>query len=202
MKKITKFGIIISIVFYIISLSVGTFASTNNIDSPYVKSETIVNDIGNNQIQVTLKLSDFANIGEGINAYTGFMKFNSNDLEFVEFMNVNNWNNPTYKISGNEMKIVSTSNKFIKEDSEIFKAVFNKKVNKDKYDIEISNLELAAKVNDKTIKVPANTQTTENIEYTEKVDKKNPQKVIVICSIVIVAIAVAFVIFKRNKGEK
>lgn len=202
MKKITKFGIIISIVFYIISLSVGTFASTNNIDSPYVKSETIINDIGNNQIQVTLKLSNFANIGEGINAYTGFMKFNTNDLEFVEFMNVNNWNNPTYKISGNEMKIVSTSNKFLKEDSEIFKAVFNKKVNKDKYDIEISNLELAAKVNDKTIKVPANTQTTENIEYTEKVDKKNPQKVIVICSIVIVAIAVAFVIFKRNKGEK
>lgn len=202
MKKITKFGIIISIVFYIISLSVGTFASTNNIDSPYVKSETIVNDIGNNQIQVTLKLSDFANIGEGINAYTGFMKFNTNELEFVEFMNVNNWNNPTYKISGNEIKIVSTSNKFLKEDSEIFKAVFNKKVNKDKYDIEISNLELAAKVNDKTIKVPANTQTTENIEYTEKVDKKNPQKVIVICSIVIVAIAVAFVIFKRNKGEK
>ena len=202
MKKITKFGIIISIVFYIISLSVGTFASTNNIDSPYVKSETIVNDIGNNQIQVTLKLSDFANIGEGINAYTGFMKFNTNELEFVEFINVNNWNNPTYKISGNEIKIVSTSNKFLKEDSEIFKAVFNKKVNKDKYDIEISNLELAAKVNDKTIKVPANTQTTENIEYTEKVDKKNPQKVIVICSIVIVAIAVAFVIFKRNKGEK
>ena len=36
----------------------------------------------------------------------------------------------------------------------------------------------------------------------EKVNEKNPQKVIVICSIVIVVIAVAFVIFKRNKGEK
>lgn len=201
MKKIIKFGIIICIVLCIISINAITYASTNNIDSPYIKSETIVNDIGN-QIQVTLKLSDFANIGEGINAYTGFMKFNANELEFVEFTNVNNWNNPTYKISGNEMKIVSTSNKFLKEDSVIFKAVFNKKVNKDTYDIEISNLELAAKVNDKTIKVLANAQITENIEHTAKVDEKNPQNVIVICFIVIVVIAVAFVIFKRNKGEK
>lgn len=202
MKKIIKFGIIISIVLCIISISAITYATTNNTDSPYVKSETIVNDIENNQIQVTLKLSNFANVGEGINAYTGFMKFNANELEFVEFINVSNWNNPTYKISGNEMKVVSTSNKFLKEDGVIFKAVFNKKVNKDKYDIEISNLELAAKVNDKTIKVLANAQTTENIEHTEKVNEKNPQKVIVICSIVIVVIAVAFVIFKRNKGGK
>ena len=55
MKKIIKFGIIISIVLCIISISAITYATTNNTDSPYVKSETIVNDIENNQKNTNYK---------------------------------------------------------------------------------------------------------------------------------------------------
>ncbi len=202
MEKLIKFGIVISIVLCVIFLNVSTYASTNNTDSPSVKSETIVNDIGNDQIQVTLKLSDFENMGEGINAFTGFLKFNTDELEFIEFRNVENWNIPIFKISENEIKIVSTSNKFLKEDGGIFEAVFNKIEDKDKYDIEISNLELAAKVNDKIIKVLANDKTT--AETTEKTDKNNNLlNIITVCgAIIIVVIVIIFVIFKRNKGGK
>lgn len=198
MKRILNIGIILSIVFLIFFTNKSIYATTENSNTPSAKKEIVIDNVGENQIQVTVKLNELTNIGEGVNAYTGILEYNSDELEFVEFINVNNWNNPTYKILDNEIKVVSTSNEFLKEDNIIFKAIFNKKVNKNAYDVQMSKLELAAKINNETLKVDVN---TENIKDIETVN--NSMKIVMSMIVVaVIILLVIFIIYKKNKGGK
>ena len=197
MKKIIKFGIILSIVLILISANISIYAAAENTNIPSAKTEIIINNIEENQIQVTVGLSDLTNIGEGVNAYAGILAYNSDELELVEFINVNNWNNPTYKILDNEIKVVSTSNKFLKEENILFEAVFNKKVNKNTYDVHMSKLELAAKINNETLKVVAN---AENIKNTELANTS--MKILISVIFVVIILVVIYIISKKNKGGK
>lgn len=200
MKRIIKVGIISSVIFLMLFANISIYATTENSNNPSAKKEIVIDYVGENQIQITVSLKHLLGIGEGINAYTGVLKFNPNELEFVNFINVNSWNNPTYKISDNELKVVSTSNEFIKEENIIFKAVFYKKVTKDSYDVQISDLELAAKVNGKTLKVIANDNSTEEVEIIAT--KDSPMMIIIVCFIIIVAIAIIYIVSKKFKEEK
>lgn len=197
MKKIIKFGIILSVVLIVIAANISIYAAAENTNIPSAKTEITINNIEESQIQVTVGLSDLTNIGEGVNAYTGILEYNSDELEFVKFINVNNWNNPTYKILDNEIKVVSTSNKFLKEDNIVFKAVFNKKVNKNTYNVQMSKLELAAKINNETLKVVANTENIKNIE-----PANNSMKILMSVIVVAVILVIIFIISKKNKGGK
>lgn len=201
MKKLLKIGIIINIVLLIIFANISTYASTVDTTNSSAKSEILIDNVGENQIQVTVSINNLVNIGEGINAYVGILDFNSNELEFVEFKNVNNWNNPSYKILDNQIKVVSTSNKFLKEDSTIFQIIFNKKVSKDSYNIQISKLELAAKVNNETIKVMTNTENTKE-DITSVVSNNSQTMIIIICLIIIALIVIIYIILKKFKGGK
>lgn len=165
----------------------------------------------NKTVEVNVTISEMSGI-DGINAYSGELIFNPKQLELVRIEGTNIWNEPSYNeknaIEG-KTKVVSTSNQFTKEYGTLFTAVFNKKSNNEVDEVKFSNIEVAAKVNEKTVKVNEDTELDKEkiieneLNYNANNNKK--VKVIIIGAVIVICLlAICTFIFcrKNRRGGK
>lgn len=208
MKKLLQYGITIAIILFMMPLNIYSYANENETQNPSVKYEIESQNLDNNQLEVLVKLTDLKNIGEGVNALTANIAFDSENLEFTKFEQVDNWNMPVSKVNGNTIKIATTSSNFIDKENTAIKVIFNKKNNKDNYEVKISDLELAAKVDGNTVKVVATnvSETTNTNTNTSKSSDQNidASKLVAIVGIIAIILIICCLIFtgKKKKEEK
>lgn len=206
-KKIELISsIIMSII--IISISVRVYANNSNIVTSLQQQE-----LENDKVQIEVYISDIMNVGEGINAYSGVLNFNSEELTLVDIKGEGDWNTPTYnKNTGDKgmTKIVCTSNQFNTNKGALFIAVFDKKVQKQNYDVTFTEFEAAAKVDGKTIKVKENTQkegsanlvqNSNNVTESHNTESTSNNKMYIAFGIIIIAIIVVFALKLRRDNE-
>ena len=99
------------------------------------------------EIEIFFSLNDFADIGEGINAYTGTLVFDKDIFEFKKVEGLNNWNTPMYNsknISSGNVKLAATISNFTKTEGNVLKITLKAKEDiKSDTTISITNLEVA-----------------------------------------------------------
>lgn len=147
-KNTISIGFIIIVV---VLLNSYTYATNSKITTTLNQKEE--ND---GTIQVEVNILEMENIGEGINAYSGQLSFNTNQLTLMKLEGVNNWNTPLYNEESakkGNTKIVATSNNFTKNIGTIFVATFEKKTNVVVDKVEFNDFEVASKIDGKTVKV-------------------------------------------------
>lgn len=173
MKKIIK--IIFNIILFII-LNSNVYAS-----SIRIKMDISQKEISQNEIQVQVSIANLEEIEEGINAYSGELNFNKDELELVEINSEEGWNMPIYnkeKSADGKIKIVATANQFVK-DKKIFNVIFYKKSKKSDYNIQINDLEVATKIDGQTVKLTSEEkqEKTENIILQNEMNKKDKNSI-------------------------
>ena len=173
MKKIIK--IIFNIILFII-LNSNVYASSIGI-----KMDISQKEISQDEIQVQVSIANLEEIEEGINAYSGELNFNNDELELVEINSEEGWNMPIYnkeKSADGKIKIVATANQFVK-DKKIFNVIFYKKSKKSDYNIQINDLEVATKIDGQTVKLTSEEkqEKTENIILQNEMNKKDKNSI-------------------------
>ncbi len=173
MKKIIK--IIFNIILFII-LNSNVYASSIGI-----KMDISQKEISQDEIQVQVSIANLEEIEEGINAYSGELNFNKDELELVEINSEESWNMPIYnkeKSADGKIKIVATANQFVK-DKKIFNVIFYKKSKKSDYNIQINDLEVATKIDGQTVKLTSEEkqEKTENIILQNEMNKKDKNSI-------------------------
>lgn len=173
MKKIIK--IIFNIILFII-LNSNVYASSIGI-----KMDISQKEISQDEIQVQVSIANLEEIEEGINAYSGELNFNKDELELVEINSEEGWNMPIYnkeKSADGKIKIVATANQFVK-DKKIFNVIFYKKSKKSYYNIQINDLEVATKIDGQTVKLTSEEkqEKTENIILQNEMNKKDKNSI-------------------------
>mgnify|MGYP000481246943 CR=1 FL=1 len=173
MKKIIK--IIFNIILFII-LNSNVYASSIGI-----KMDISQKEISQDEIQVQVSIANLEEIEEGINAYSGELNFNKDELELVEINSEEGWNMPIYnkeKSADGKIKIVATANQFVK-DKKIFNVIFYKKSKKSDYNIQINDLEVATKIDGQTVKLTSEEkqEKTENIILQNEMNKKDKNSI-------------------------
>ena len=173
MKKIIK--IIFNIILFII-LNSNVYASSIGI-----KMDISQKEISQDEIQVQVSIANLEEIEEGINAYSGELNFNKDELELVEINSEEGWNMPIYnkeKSADGKIKIVATENQFVK-DKKIFNVIFYKKSKKSDYNIQINDLEVATKIDGQTVKLTSEEkqEKTENIILQNEMNKKDKNSI-------------------------
>ena len=151
MKKIVNIITMILIIILCSLININVYATDAN-----VKTEIQQQTIEENQLEVVVSMSELENIGQGINAYSGILNFDTDELEFVSISNGENWNNPVYneeEIENGKLKVVATSNDFINQGGVLFTLTFNIKQVKEEYNINFEEFEVAAKIDGETVKV-------------------------------------------------
>ena len=217
MKKIINTIIFLSAIVFFMDYSSYGASST-------VKTNIKKTELKENKIQAEISISDLENVGEGINAYSGELIFDSDQLTLVDVKGTELWNIPVYngnKTSEGILKVVSTSNEFTKKEEQIFIATFEKRrtnISSDDIKFEFRNCEVAAKINGETVKIAENdkiedstsikSETTSMIEDSKK--EKNSKKSLwgvigIVDSILIFTIGIlviGFGVYRKNKGGK
>ena len=173
MKKIIK--IIFNIILFII-LNSNVYASSIGI-----KMDISQKEISQDEIQVQVSIANLEEIEEGINAYSGELNFNKDELELVEINSEEGWNMPIYnkeKSADGKIKIVATANQFVK-DKKIFNVIFYKKSKKSDYNIQINDLEVATKIDGQTVKLTSEEkqEKTKNIILQNEMNKKDKNSI-------------------------
>lgn len=138
-------------------------------------------EISQDEIQVQVSIANLEEIEEGINAYSGELNFNKDELELVEINSEEGWNMPIYnkeKSADGKIKIVATANQFVK-DKKIFNVIFYKKSKKSDYNIQINDLEVATKIDGQTVKLTSEEkqEKTENIILQNEMNKKDKNSI-------------------------
>ena len=216
MKKLFNI-LIISLTILALFLVLGN----NNVYATSASIETKLEEqvIEGDKLEISINVSKLNNAGEGINAYSGILSFDINELEFVEIQNGEGWNSPVYNEEGTKegnVKITATSNQFINQETELCKVIFNIKENKDTYDVNFKEFEAAAKIDGKTVKVTEdNVQETDNTSSTSKtntaIEETNTETnnfsmilgMTVLCALILVAILwLGFYVYKKNKNKE
>ena len=191
------------IVLIIMMLNYHTYCSDLKISTNLQQLET-----DSKTVEVKVGVTDILGT-YGINAYSGELIFNPNQLELVRIEGTNIWNAPSYNEENakeGSTKVVSTTNQFTKEYGNLFTAIFNKKTNNKLDEVKFSNFEAAAKVDGKTIKVKEDTveekvETTEN-ELNDNVNNNNGVKIIIIGIIVAICFLLICLCMLNKKTEK
>lgn len=213
MKKIVNIITMILIIILCSLININVYATDAN-----VKTEIQQQTIEENQLEVVVSMSELENIGQGINAYSGILNFDTDELEFVSISNGENWNNPVYneeEIENGKLKVVATSNDFINQGGVLFTLTFNIKQVKEEYNINFEEFEVAAKIDGETVKVSEgsiaeNTETaipeTNNSQNNDNAETKqinNTNLVIaIICGVIIILVLIfGFWSSKKNKEE-
>ena len=165
MKKIIK--IIFNIILFII-LNSNVYASSIGI-----KMDISQKEISQDEIQVQVSIANLEEIEEGINAYSGELNFNKDELELVEINSEEGWNMPIYnkeKSADGKIKIVA---------KKIFNVIFYKKSKKSDYNIQINDLEVATKIDGQTVKLTSEEkqEKTENIILQNEMNKKDKNSI-------------------------
>ena len=193
----------------------------NNVYATSASVETKLEEqvVEGDKLEISINISKLNNAGDGINAYSGTLSFDTNELEFVEIQNGEGWNSPVYNEEGTKegnVKITATSNQFINQETELCKVIFNIKENKDTYDVNFKEFEAAAKIDGKTVKVTDdNVQETDNTSSTSKtntaIEETNTETnnfsmilgMTVLCALILVAILwLGFYVYKKNKNKE
>lgn len=193
----------------------------NNVYATSASVETKLEEqvVEGDKLEISINISKLNNAGDGINAYSGTLSFDTNELEFVEIQNGEGWNSPVYNEEGTKegnVKIAATSNQFINQETELCKVIFNIKENKDTYDVNFKEFEAAAKIDGKTVKVTDdNVQETDNTSSTSKtntaIEETNTETnnfsmilgMTVLCALILVAILwLGFYVYKKNKNKE
>ena len=113
-KTILKIAFIIVVCFILLSTNVYATDNTNiSIKTELTKSKT-----EDNSLEVKLSIT-MNNMPEGTNAYTGKIKYNTEQLKLIEVKGLNDWNTPTYKDNSGEVKKAGTKSIFKKYNSEV-----------------------------------------------------------------------------------
>lgn len=219
MKNIKYISIITISIIILLFMNLNVYAlETRQIEMPEIRISIEQKELQDNKLQVDINIAVMENIEDGINAYSGELNFNSEELEIVEMKGTEKWNSPTYgnkTLQEGKTKIVSTSNQFLKEEGPIFSVIFKKKIDKSNYDIKFINFEVAAKINDETVKVKENIQTSDIVEeeMTEnniqpELEDTNKQKVgtiiapiVVIVLLIIGILSIGFGIYRKKGGK-
>ena len=216
MKKLFNI-LIISLTILALFLVLGN----NNVYATSASVETKLEEqvVEGDKLEISINISKLNNAGDGINAYSGTLSFDTNELEFVEIQNGEGWNSPVYNEEGTKegnVKITATSNQFINQETELCKVIFNIKENKDTYDVNFKEFEAAAKIDGKTVKVTEdNVQETDNTSSTSKtntaIEETNTETnnfsmilgMTVLCALILVAILwLGFYVYKKNKNKE
>ena len=214
MKKIVNIITMILIIILCSLININVYATDAN-----VKTEIQQQTIEENQLEVVVSMSELENIGQGINAYSGILNFDTDELEFVSISNGENWNNPVYneeEIENGKLKVVATSNDFINQGGVLFTLTFNIKQVKEEYNINFEEFEVAAKIDGETVKVSEgsiaeNTETaipeTNNSQNNDNAETKqinNTNLVIaIICGVIIILVLIfGFWSSKKNGSVK
>ena len=216
MKKLFNI-LIISLTILALFLVLGN----NNVYATSASIETKLEEqvIEGDKLEISINISKLNNAGDGINAYSGTLSFDTNELEFVEIQNGEGWNSPVYNEEGTKegnVKIAATSNQFINQETELCKVIFNIKEKKDTYDVNFKEFETAAKIDGKTVKVTDdNVQETDNTSSTSKtntaIEETNTETnnfsmilgMTVLCALILVAILwLGFYVYKKNKNKE
>ena len=212
MKK--KSVIIGAIIIIIALLCNNSYAAGEKISTSLSQKET-----NEGKIQVEVSISQMESVGEGINAYSGELSFDSDKLSLVKIEGINGWKTPSYseeKAKNGKTKVVSTSNNFINIPGTIFIATFEKKTDGDIEQIVFNNFEAAAKINGETIKMAENSAKDNNemIQQSKKIDEYEKKETLnkkiwviiggiaAICLLAIGLLSLGFGIYKKNKGGK
>ena len=107
MTKKIKFINIIIMSIMVIMFQTPIFANETTV-------KTSINQVDeDNRIKVEVSIQTLENIGEGINAYSGILKFNSKELNLIDIKSEGIWNTPVYNketIETGEVKVVATTN--------------------------------------------------------------------------------------------
>ena len=152
-KNKKKSILLIILVLLIISLSIILLVNINWDNNDSVISTTNEITENNNTTEVTIKISDLKSIGDGINAFVYEFSYDKSDTKIIEIKGSDNWKNLIYNDTNDKVIVTGTtnSNSFINQKDDLFKIVFNSK--KDNINFKKLKMEVAAKKNNKTIKV-------------------------------------------------
>ena len=208
MEKFKK----ISLMFFLIIL----LGSINNIilanesginETPYIESKIETKEVENEELEVTLTINNFKNIGDGVNAYTGILYYDNSELELEKVISDGVWNAPTYKVMENNKgaKIVGTSSEFLNKEGKVFTAIFKIKANKENYNIKFEKFEFAYKIDGTIQKVELSNANNKNDVKTENKNKSNKiiKQIVIILSIVLLIVVVITIISEvKTKGAK
>ena len=184
--------------------------------NPVFKTTLSKKKLNNTEIEVEVSVSKLENIGNGFNAYSGELVFNSKELSLISLKGTNEWNTPTYnveKAKDGKTKVVATSNQFVKNTGSIFVATFKNisGADLDSINIEFKNAEIAAKINGETIKINEIKDVTTGESASEKQasvivdDNANAislQPVIIGLTVLLIVVIILAVISKKKGGEQ
>lgn len=205
MKKYKKISLIFYLLVLIISINTINLASDMETkESPYVESKIEITDLENDKLEASVIIKNFRNIVDGVNAYTGILCYDDSELELEEIISDGDWNSPIYKVmnDGKSVKVVATSNEYLNEEDKIFTAIFRKKVNKENYNIEIKDLELATKIDGMTQKVEVTNPKDVKTENKIKSDNTIKNIVIILSIILIIVVVITIISEIKIKGAK
>ena len=216
MKKLFKILIILLTILILFS----TF-KTANVYAASASVETKLEEkvVEGNKLELSINIYKLNNAGDGINAYSGVLSFDTDKLELVEIQNGTDWNSPVYnkeKAKEGNVKITATSNQFINRETELCKAIFNIKEMTETYNVNLEKFETAAKIDGKTVKIVEDnieqtnditnsiqTNTTTGETNTNTNDFRMILVITVLCALILVAILwLGFYLYKKNKNKE
>ena len=119
MEKLKKISLMIFLIILLGSINNIILANESGINEiPYIESKIETKEVENEELEVTLTINNFKNIGDGVNAYTGILYYDNSELELEKVISDGDWNSPTYKVMENNKgaKIVGTSSEFLNKE--------------------------------------------------------------------------------------
>ena len=179
MKKIVK---MVKILLLITFLSISGIYSNRVLAKTSISTKASSNvkaiKVGD-EIALTFAINDLQEVGEGVNAYILTLNFNNKEFEFVKAEGQNGWNSPVYNkisLTTGKIKLVSTRQEFMDETGDVLKIVLKSKQNypaSDSTNISLEDISFAAKIDDKTTKIPITEKLELKLED-EDVEEETP----------------------------
>ena len=175
--------------------------------SPTIATTLNQKETNDEEVQVEVSISEMENIDEGVNAYSGILKFNSEQLTLVGIEGQDSWNTPTYNEDNAEKggtKVIATSNQFTKETGPIFVATFEKKSAGNIDKVQFEDFEVAAKVNGVTSKITEKSEIQPTQDVSIKDKTLNSWVILgILVALVLLIFGLLFIGFgnyRKNKG--
>lgn len=185
-------------------------------------------DMEDNKIEISLKISDLGDYEEGINVVSGKLTYDSNIFESVSFKGINNWSCAYNNEEGNENQgkfMLITTNGNVKKDKEVavIELTLKQNVTEQNTKIKIESIqtsyhsekinaedkEISLQIKDNNVKIISednsfNLDKNNNLNVTE--DKENAEisyvTYMLIAIITIIVIIFIILIIKMKRKEK
>ena len=180
-----------------------------------IQLQTTTNNISNEEVfDIVLNVNNIADLGNGINAYTGTLEFDPKVIEIVNVSSMDNWNTPIYNkdtLSEGYTKIVATNNEFTNSNSNLCKIEFKlkEKVNVEKTAIELKDFSVAVSVSSNIEKVTAKDSKMELSVNAVSNNSENSSSfndgivyILASVAILVIIIVVIFIIVKKKKRRE